>query len=432
MALGSLSELLRLSQQNRLSLPPALEKGFQDWYFENYLWINRIGLFVGLALWLVFGLVDLYAVPQTYPQVWLLRYGLGAPIIILAILASYRPYYRHWMRAATLAVTLTAGFGVIVFTSIAQPGEVGYYYYIYGLTVVLTFLFTIPGALFWDVVWVSFLLIVCALIPYLLRFDFLRNPVSVTVFMVTMAFLITLALVGNVGRYFFELSIRRNFLQRLIIQQEEDRSNALLLNVLPAPVAERLKRGEQVADFHQAISILFVDIVDFTPLSARLAPAALVGLLNTIFSAFDELTEAHTLEKIKTIGDAYMVVSGIPVPRGDHAHVLADLALEMLAAVSELSQTLGEPLQIRIGIHSGPAVAGVIGWKKFAYDLWGDTVNTASRMESHGYPGKTQVTQVVYELLKDDYQFEDRGELEIKGKGKMHVYWLIGKYPHRA
>lgn len=423
----TLEELLNLSQQNCLRLPAVLEREYQGWYFDNFLWVNRIGLIVGLVLWSLFGFIDLYALPQTYPRAWMIRYGLGVPIILMAIFTSYRPYYRQWMGAITLLVTLTAGLGVIAFVSISQPGEIGYYYYIYGLTVVLMFLITIPGAQFRDVVWVSFLLIAITPVAYYFRFDFLRNPVTFAVFWVTMAFLATLTLVGNVGRYFLELSTRRNFLQRLIIEREEDRSNALLLNVLPAPIAERLKRGEQVADFHPAVSILFVDIVGFTPLAARLAPAAVVGLLNTIFSAFDELTEAHTLEKIKTIGDAYMVVAGLPVPRADHARVLADLALEMLAMVGEITPAAGEPLQIRIGIHSGPVVAGVIGWRKFAFDLWGDTVNIASRMESHGRPGKIQVTEVVYEHLKDGYLFEDRGDLEIKGKGKLHVYWLLGK-----
>ena len=390
MSFVSRQDLIRLSQQNRLRFPQTLENEFQDWYFENFLWINRIGLIVGLTLWSLFGIIDLYAVPQSYTQVWMLRYGIGVPIILLAIISSYRPSYRHRMRAMTTLVTLTAGLGVLAFVRMAQPGEVGYYYYIYGLIVVLMFLFTIPGAPFRDVVWVSILLVFCAPVTYIFRFDFFRNPVSVIVFVVTVAFLFTLAIVGNVGRYFFELSIRRNFIQRLIIQREEDRSNALLLNVLPAPIAGRLKRGEQVADLYPAISVLFVDIVNFTPLSARLAPADVVGLLNTIFSTFDELTEAHTLEKIKTIGDAYMVVSGIPVPRPDHAHVLADLALEMLAATGELDQPDGEPMHIRIGLHSGPVIAGVIGWRKFAYDLWGDTVNTAAAWKAMAVQGKSR------------------------------------------
>jgi class 3 adenylate cyclase len=172
---------------------------------------------------------------------------------------------------------------------------------------------------------------------------------------------------------------------------------------------------------------LFADIVDFTPLATRMAPVEVVQFLNQVFSTFDELTEARTLEKIKTVGDAYMVVSGLPIPRSDHAEVMAELALEMQAAIANMVLPNVSSLQVRIGIHTGPVIAGVIGWRKFAYDLWGDTVNTASRMETHGLPGKIQVSKAYYELLKGKYNFEERGEIDVKGKGKMRTFFLTGR-----
>src|SRR5205823_5559571 len=168
---------------------------------------------------------------------------------------------------------------------------------------------------------------------------------------------------------------------------------------------------------------------DFTPLAARLAPEAVVDLLNEVFSTFDRLAERRGLEKIKTIGDAYMVVAGLPTPREDHAEAMAEMALEMQAEIALFRRQSGEPLQLRIGINTGPVVAGVIGTKKFIYDLWGDTVNLASRMESHGLPGQIQVTEAVYERLSDRYCFEDRGPIEVKGRGRAAAYVLMGRRP---
>ncbi len=208
-----------------------------------------------------------------------------------------------------------------------------------------------------------------------------------------------------------------------------EQSDRLLLNILPGPIAERLKKNEgSIAERFEKGTVLFADIVGFTPLSAKVSPLELVSLLNQIFSYFDRLTEKHGLEKIKTIGDAYMVAGGLPVPRDDSVEAIANMALDMQVAIADFqayfTKQKNEQFQIRIGINTGPVVAGVIGTKKFIYDLWGDTVNVASRMESSGKPGKIQVTGATYELLKDKFVFEKRGEINVKGKGKMMAYWL--------
>jgi len=213
-----------------------------------------------------------------------------------------------------------------------------------------------------------------------------------------------------------------------LLHLEQVKSESLLLNVLPGQVAARLKGGERIiADHFSSASILFADLVGFTPLSARLPPVKMVELLNEIYSHFDSLVDKYGVEKIRTIGDNYMVAAGLPKRRPDHARVLARLALEMNVYLARLVPIHGERLSFRIGINSGPVIAGVIGHKKFSYDVWGDTVNTASRMESQGEPGKIQITHATYELIKDEFVCKPRGKLAIKGKGSMETWFLIGQ-----
>ncbi|MEG4247471.1 adenylate/guanylate cyclase domain-containing protein [Microcoleus sp. Pol10D4] len=211
------------------------------------------------------------------------------------------------------------------------------------------------------------------------------------------------------------------------LRLEQEKSDRLLLNVLPQPIADRLKQDQSIiADTFAEVTVLFADIVGFTQISSQISPPQLVSLLNDIFSTFDRLAEKHGLEKIKTIGDAYMVVGGLPMPRSDHAEAIAQMAIDMQQAITNFSHTHNQDFSIRIGINTGPVVAGVIGIKKFIYDLWGDTVNTASRMESHGKPGCIQVTSAIYDILQDKYVFESRGAIEVKGKGQMNTYFLTG------
>ena len=205
------------------------------------------------------------------------------------------------------------------------------------------------------------------------------------------------------------------------------RSDALLLNILPAPIADRLKQQPgTIADSFPSVTVLFADIVGFTPLAARMSGPEVVNVLNDIFSLFDHSADQHGVEKIKTIGDAYMVVGGLPPTGADHAGAVCDLALEMQADLEAYSFATGMDISIRIGIHTGPAVAGVIGRKKFAYDIWGDTVNTASRMESHGVAGRIQVSDATYRLVADRYRFEDRGVIALKGRGEVRAWFLCG------
>jgi adenylate cyclase len=212
------------------------------------------------------------------------------------------------------------------------------------------------------------------------------------------------------------------------LRVEQEKSEALLLNILPRSIAEKLKTDTAtIADQFSAASILFADIVDFTPFSDLMQPAEVVDILDHLFSHFDELADRYGVEKIKTIGDCYMVAAGVPTPRPDHARVMALMALDMREAMKSRDGVAHLGLELRIGINSGPVVAGVIGRKRFLYDLWGDAVNMASRMESQGTPGQIQVTRATYELLVDEFELEARGTVPIKGKGDVETWYLVGR-----
>lgn len=231
------------------------------------------------------------------------------------------------------------------------------------------------------------------------------------------------------GKVIGILGVLEDITQRLqaetALRVEQEKSERLLLNILPKAIAEQLKLHQSaIAEQFQEVTIMFADIVDFTPLASEMSPTKLVNLLNEIFSSFDQLAEQHNLEKIKTIGDAYMVVGGLPTVQPNHAEAVAQMALDMQQKISQFKREDGKSFHLRIGINTGSVVAGVIGIRKFSYDLWGDAVNIASRMEAQGIAGNIQVTHATYEYLKDKYFMEKRGEIILKGRGKMITYWL--------
>ena len=230
----------------------------------------------------------------------------------------------------------------------------------------------------------------------------------------------------NLSVFLYERLQRAEFRARQALEAEQEKSERLLLNILPEPVARQLKQDQRtIAEHFPEVTVLFADIVGFTELSAGVPPEEMVRLLNQVFSKFDLLAEQHGLEKIKTIGDSYMVVGGLPIEREDHLEAIANMALDMQRAIAQFRTPNNTPFNMRIGINTGPVVAGVIGVKKFIYDLWGDTVNTASRMESQGLPGMIQVTEAVYVRLCDRYEFKERGTIYVKGKGQMRTYLLL-------
>jgi class 3 adenylate cyclase len=217
------------------------------------------------------------------------------------------------------------------------------------------------------------------------------------------------------------------------LEKERGRTEKLLLNVLPVAIADRLQKGEKVeAETFPEVTVFFADIVGFTKLATELGPRSVATLLNELFEIFDDLAEKHKLEKIKTIGDCYMAVAGVPDRSPTHAQQMADFSLEALAALKSQNKQMSRNLEIRIGMHSGTVAAGIIGRKKFAYDLWGDVVNITSRLEGTAEPMKIHVSESVHARLEDSYLFEERGEVELKNRGKLRTYYLVGKKAERS
>jgi guanylate cyclase len=238
-------------------------------------------------------------------------------------------------------------------------------------------------------------------------------------------FILNIGTVSSIAIFLLAYFVSQKNLLFELLRQEQAKSESLLLNILPKDIAARLKQGEHtIADNYDSVSIMVVDLVDFTPLSVACEPKAMVEFLSEMFSHFDQLVEKHGVEKIETVGDSYMVGAGLPVPRHDHASVVTHMALDIRAYFERGVSLEGHPLNCRIGINSGPITAGVIERKKISFNVWGDTVNTASRMQSHSLPGQVQISQVTYELIKNDFVCEPRGRIHVKGKGEMYV-WLV-------
>jgi adenylate cyclase len=249
-------------------------------------------------------------------------------------------------------------------------------------------------------------------------------------FLVTAFFVMNIAGVSFIVLLLLTYFMHQEELAYHLLHIEQQKAENLLLNILPKEIAAILKNEQRtIAEQFEGASVLFADLVGFTPLSAQMSPVEMVNLLNEIFSSFDDLVEKYQVEKIRTIGDNYMVASGVPVPRGDHARALASMALEMREYLEKRPTMQGRRIEFRIGINSGPMIGGVIGRKKFVYDIWGDAVNIASRMESHGLAGKIQITQATYELIHPWFVCEPRGAIPVKGRGEVITYFLCGLKP---
>jgi len=272
-----------------------------------------------------------------------------------------------------------------------------------------------------------FVFIICMIMVFFLQDKLAVNETQLPDELVSVLFALNISGVTLLVFYLLRYFVNQNELVTEQLQHEQEKSEKLLLNILPVAIAQRLKAGEEViADEYDRTVILFADLVEFTNISQRIAPKALVENLNKIFTHFDKLVERYGLEKIKTIGDAYMVASGLN-DIDSRATNMADLSLSMMNDIQNFSLDGNTKCDLRIGIHIGSVTAGVIGSKKFSYDVWGDAVNTASRMESSGEPGKIQVSEEFYHHIKDDYECSYRGKMEIKGKGLMDLYFLIGR-----
>ncbi len=376
--------------------------------------VRAIMPFIGATVHAAQGVV--YAVTGLTSFVWSAVIAVAVFAVSFALLRAGKP------RAAMLLAYVEVAIHVIVI-QVLLGAAAGYAFYYFALVAVPFLVFRPEDRL----IRACCVLYPCVATPLLQAYGRTHAPLIIvdpklldTFF--SMNVLGTLLAVLAVIWYYESASSRAE----KEIEAERALSESLLLNVLPAAIAARLKAGEvNIADQFGEVTVLFADIAGFTPLSARITTAELMALLNEVFSAFDHLAEKHGLEKIKTIGDAYLVVAGVPEPCPDGAAVMAAMALDMREALAR-SSAGKQGLQVRIGVHTGPVVAGVIGVKKFAYDLWGDTVNTASRMESHGEPGRIHISDATRQRLDARFVVVDRGFLPIKGKGEMRGWFLEG------
>jgi class 3 adenylate cyclase len=402
-----------------LRFPGDLESRFLAEYAGASVRQVRIALMVAVGLFSIFGVVDVLTPGVGTGVVWL-RAGVVC-LLLVGLGLTFSRHFERLLQPITAACAGIAGLGLVGIVLATPPGVSDFHHR--GLLLLVVAAYTFIRLRFIYATVVSLLVAVSYNAA-----ELVAGEAPLGMVLRSDLYLLTANVIGMVACYAIEFYTRRDFVQRQLLKAEEAQVEDLLLNVLPQPVCERLKRERAwMAESFSEATILFADIAHFTELAAHVTAEEVVALLNGVFSAFDELVEKHQVEKIKTIGDAYMVVGGVPVTRPDHAEAVAELALDMLDAIRRLNALRDEPLRIRLGIHTGPVVAGVIGTKKFSYDLWGDAVNTASRMESHGLADAIHVTRSTYERLRHRYVLERRGVIEVKGKGEMVTYLLLGR-----
>lgn len=421
-------------QADKLRFPAPIEEQFREDYHVNTVSTTRLALVLGLILYSLFGILDVYAIPISKNIVWIIRYGIVAPVILLALVASYSALFQKYTQAMMCLVVAVSGLGIVAMISITREAEFGNRFYFTGLILISMWGYSLSRLRFWYAVLANLLIMLGYEFGSIVVKQLLESETGVVIFTMHNFFFLGANVIGMFGSYYLELYARRDFLQKYTIQAQRDQADKLLYNILPERIAEKLKlSSETIAEEFNSATVLFADIVNFTPISARFGPREVVDMLNEVFSHFDELVDKYGVEKIQVAGDAYMVAAGVPTPRPDHATVLAQLALDMLDYVKQ-EEFLGgkHPIEIRIGLNSGSLIGGVIGRKKYYYALWGDMVNIASRMQTHGEVGKIQITRDTYELVKDDFKCEYIGEIAIKGKGDMEAWHLIAKKEERS
>jgi class 3 adenylate cyclase len=406
-----------------------MEKAFRRYHSRNSLVIARFGIFLTVLLYVLFAALDVYAAPLSRQTLWFIRFVIVVPPLLGILIFSFHPVFLRILQPMMFLVVLIGASGILAMIDIIESrGELGFQTYYIGLMLVIMAAHTVYRLRFFHALLASCLVMAGYESIAIMHQKLLHSGESISLFITTNFFFSSSMILGMAASYFIEVYIRRVFVQRIRLAQEEEKSNRLLFNLLPREIAATLKEREgTIAEHFDNASVLFADLVDFTSLSARMKPQEVVSLLNEIFSHFDDLAGQCGLEKIKTIGDCYMVAAGVPQGRNDHAQVLVRVGLAMLSYVEGRSFCDGRRIALRVGINSGPVVAGVIGRKKFIYDLWGDTVNVANRMESHGTSGRLQITESTYELIKNDFICEPKGSVEVKGKGMMPIWHVLAE-----
>jgi class 3 adenylate cyclase len=404
---------------------PDLEAAYDKDFYQHNLGNLRFAFLGGVALWVLFGLVIdgflLVQADQTFDLV--MRYGVFIPLLLVGLgLTFLREFERIWEWVATIVVVLTVLIWVYYNSQVlTMPVDYGYV----GVILITAFTYTLLRLRFILVV-LTTAIAIAAYVPYAI--------VAIHIFgvktVLATLYLVTFGGLWGVAAYRLERFTRLLFVRERQLDRERERSDNLLLNVLPRAIVSRLKARPsegRMAEALDEVSIVFADAVGSTGQAARSSPEAFADTLDQLFSRFDDLADRYGLEKVKTIGDAYMAVAGAPIPMEHHAQAAADMALDMLARAGEVRWPSGDPMVIRVGVATGPAVAGVIGQRKFAYDLWGDTVNLASRLEASGEPGRILISEAMAQLLADRYEFGPSLVLDLKGMGPTPVRFLVAR-----
>jgi len=412
----------------RLRFPADVETAFRRYHSRNSIVIVRIAILLTIILFGLFAVLDVHAAPLSKQTIWFIRFAFVIPALFAVLIFSFHPAFLRILQLMMVLVVFITASGVLTMIVVVSPGELGSQTYYAGLMLLVIAAHGLWRLRFVYATLSTFLVLVGYAYVAIIRQDLLVSVHGYVVFLSNVFFFVTSMILGMATSYFLEVYIRRVFAQRIRLGQEEEKTNRLLLNIFPREIAATLKEREGIiAEHYDHASILFADVADFTSMSARMKPQEVVEFLNGIFSHFDDLAERHDLEKIKTIGDCYMMAAGVPRKCDNHAQVLTHVGLAMLRYAEGRSfGDLGR-ISLRIGINSGPVVAGVIGRTKFVYDLWGDTVNVASRMECHGKNCKLQITANTYELIKNDFICEPKGSVAVKGKGVMPIWHVLAE-----
>jgi class 3 adenylate cyclase len=402
----------------------ALEAKFRTYRFHLNLGNVRFAFIAGICLWIFWGvLMRPYILALADLRLDLtMRFGIFIPILVLGLALTFTPLFARMWEWASVAIAISTLLLWVYYLShiLTLPAEYGYV----GVILITAFTYTLLRLRFYQVMLIT-AVGMAAYFPYAFTANYIA-PVSRAL---SVLWLLSFALLGGLSAYRTERFTRVLFLRERQLDEERLRSDGLLLNILPQAIVDELKRspGERIAEAFDEVSVVFIDAVGSTAQAARAAPEDFAATLDELFRRFDRLADRHGLERIKTIGDAYMAVAGAPVPIGDHAGASVGMALDVLAEAQEVRWPSGDTVAVRVGVATGPAAAGVIGDRKFAYDLWGDAVNLASRLEENGEPGQVLVAESTIRQVADRYEFGPQRMMELKGKGLTPVRALLGR-----
>ena len=403
---------------------PALESAFRSEQFRHNLANIRIAFLAGIGLWISWGVLLRPQIETLSEQRldFVMRWAVFIPILVVGLALTFTPFFGRiweWVAVGVATATLLAW---VFYTSqvLTLPLEFGYV----GVILIIAFTYTLLRLRFVLVIAIT-LIGIGVYLPYELTVPYIR-PASE---LVATLYLVSFGLLGAFAAYRNERFTRTLFVRERQLDEERLRSDGLLLNILPQVIVDQLKAssGRRIAHAFDEVTVIFVDAVGSTEQAARSTPAEFADALDELFGRFDEIAARHGLERIKTIGDAYMAVAGAPVPTADHEAAALEMVLDVIREAPEVRWPSGDPIGVHVGVASGPAVAGVIGHRKFAYDLWGDTVNLASRLEEYGEAGDVLVLDSTAERLRDRYAFGPTRTLDIKGRGPTPVRELLGR-----